>query len=157
MQSKHYTDWLRRPAFHTDQPIGNLWGKKADASCCYLWMRDSAGWNNMLDDGLREDIGFSSGTQFLEGMKDAHVHSSVLSILAGLWPCRCHTVDAACRKATLRLQTGLNGPSSSWLCFMTEVNLLHTTNYSLKSWQTGPQRNCHLFVYGSDCALSPLS
>lgn len=116
-------DWWRRPTFLWDQPCGNLWGKKADASCCYLRMRDSIGWNDTLDDGLREDIGFSSGTQFLEGMTDVHLCSSLLSILARLWPCSCHTVDTACETATLKLHTGLNGPSLSCLCFLTEVNL----------------------------------
>lgn len=77
----------------------------------------------MLDDGLWEDIGFSSGTQFLEGMIDAHPCLSVLSILAHLWLCSCRTVDAACEKANLKLQTGLNGPSLSCRCFLTEVNL----------------------------------
>ena len=102
------------------KPLGE---KNADASCCYLRMRDSAGWNDTLDNGLREDVGFSSGTQFLEGIIDAHLRSSVLSILARLWPCSCHTADAACERATLKLQTELNGPSLSCRCFLTEVSL----------------------------------
>lgn len=47
----------------------------------------------------------------------------LLSILARLWPRSCHTVDTAYETAPLKLQTGLNGPSLSCLCFLTEVNL----------------------------------
>lgn len=104
-------------------PVEPRGEKNADASCCYLQMRHSVGWNDTLDGGLWEDIGFSSGTQFLEGMIDAHLRSSVLIVLARLWPCSCHTVDMAGEKATLKLQTGLNGPSLSCRCFLTKVSL----------------------------------
>lgn len=66
-------------------PVETAGGNNADASCCYLRIRDSVGCNDMLDDGLRGDIGFSRGTQFLEGMIDAHLRLSVQSILACLW------------------------------------------------------------------------
>lgn len=77
----------------------------------------------MLDDGLREDIGFSSGTQFLEGVIDAHHRPkrpkrfswSVVVQLPPQW--------TAWEKAILKLQIGLNGPSLSCHCFLTKVNL----------------------------------
>lgn len=96
-------EWRRRPAFLSDQPVETSGGENADASCCYLWMSGSVGWNERLDDGLREDLVFSSGTQFLEGMIDAYLCLSALSILARLWLCSCHTVDAACESFTLKL------------------------------------------------------
>ncbi|CAB1453880.1 unnamed protein product [Pleuronectes platessa] len=103
MQSKHYTDRKRKPASSffsssssssSDQPLESSGGKKHDASCCYLQMRDGTAWNNYA--GLREETGFSSGSQFLEGMIDAHLRLSILSVLARLRPCSCHKVDAAC-------------------------------------------------------------
>lgn len=102
------------------KPLGE---KNLDASGCYLRMRVSVGWNEMLDIGLREDISFYSGTQFLEAMINAQFCWGVPSILARLWPCSCYTVNAACEMATLNLQTGLNGSSLSCRCFLTEANL----------------------------------
>lgn len=75
VQSKHYTtDEGGQPPSQISL-VETSGEKKADASCCYLRMRDSIGWNDTLDDGLREDIGFSSGAQFLEGMTDVHLRS----------------------------------------------------------------------------------
>lgn len=123
-QSKHSSDWWRGPAFISDQPCGNHWGKKnSDASDCYFWTSVCVGWNETLDVGLREDISFSSGTQFLEAMIDARFCWGVPSVLACLWPCSCYTVDAASEMATLNLQTGLNDSSLSCRCFLTEANL----------------------------------
>lgn len=84
------TDGGGRPSSQIS-PVETSGEKSADASCCYLRMRDGVGWNDTLGHGLREHIGFSTGTLFLEGMIDAHLRSSVLSALARLWPCSCHT------------------------------------------------------------------
>lgn len=101
--------------------LRSLWGKKRRRKLL-LFVDERQRWLKWHV-GLWEDTGFSSGTQFLEGMIDAHLCLSVLSVLACLWPCSCHTVDTAREKATLKLQTGLNGPSLSCCCFLTEVNL----------------------------------
>lgn len=122
-QNKHGSDWWRGHTFISDQPCGNHWGKNSDASDCYLWTSVCVGWNETLDVGLREDISFSSGTQFLEAMIDAQFCRGVPSVLACLWPCSCYTVNAASEMATLNLQTGLNGSSLSCRCFLTEANL----------------------------------